>query len=185
MSLAKARLEGPLPCVLRDAAFGFAQRLLRMSGQVLRDRRRRWRTWVWLSSRCCWTGSRTSRPTRCSLSSSSATRTRRETKIDVGVGVYRDAAGTTPILRCVKAAERILLETQETKAYLGSAGDIRFVELIKPIVFGDAARMTAASSASRRRAAAARCGSAPSWSMPRTGAPASSSASRPGSITAR
>lgn len=62
----------------------------------------------------------------------------RPDKIDVGVGVYRDAAGTTPILRCVKAAERILLETQPTKAYLGSAGDIRFAELIKPIVFGEA-----------------------------------------------
>ena len=57
-------------------------------------------------------------------------------KIDVGVGVYRDSAGGTPILRCVKAAERILLETQETKAYLGAEGDQRFVELIKPIVFG-------------------------------------------------
>ena len=63
----------------------------------------------------------------------------RSDKIDVGVGVYRDAAGTTPILRCVKAAERILLESQETKAYLGSAGDLRFVELIKPIVFGEQA----------------------------------------------
>ena len=60
----------------------------------------------------------------------------RPEKIDVGVGVYRDAAGTTPILRAVKAAERVLLETQETKAYLGSEGDARFVELIKPIVFG-------------------------------------------------
>src|SRR4028119_1060804 len=63
----------------------------------------------------------------------------RAEKIDVGVGVYRDAVGNTPILRCVKAAERILLEGQETKAYLGSAGDTRFVELIKPIVFGEAA----------------------------------------------
>jgi len=62
----------------------------------------------------------------------------RPDKIDVGVGVYRDAAGGTPILRAVKAAERILLETQVTKAYLGSAGDKRFVELIKPIVFGEA-----------------------------------------------
>jgi aspartate/tyrosine/aromatic aminotransferase len=58
-------------------------------------------------------------------------------KIDVGVGVYRDAAGNTPILRSVKAAEKILWETQETKAYLGSQGDARFVELIKPIVFGE------------------------------------------------
>ena len=63
----------------------------------------------------------------------------REDKIDVGVGVYRDAAGTTPILRAVKAAERILVETQETKAYLGSRGDKRFTELVKPIVFGAAA----------------------------------------------
>ncbi len=57
-------------------------------------------------------------------------------KIDVGVGVYRDSAGGTPILRAVKAAERILWETQDTKSYLGSQGDPRFVELIKPIVFG-------------------------------------------------
>jgi aspartate/tyrosine/aromatic aminotransferase len=60
-------------------------------------------------------------------------------KIDVGVGVYRDAAGTTPILRSVKAAEKILWETQETKSYLGSQGDARFVDLIKPIVFGEGA----------------------------------------------
>ena len=62
----------------------------------------------------------------------------RPEKIDVGVGVYRDAAGATPILRAVKAAEAILLQTQETKSYLGSEGDVRFVELIKPIVFGGA-----------------------------------------------
>ncbi|MDQ8754924.1 amino acid aminotransferase [Sphingosinicella sp. LHD-64] len=62
----------------------------------------------------------------------------RPTKIDVGVGVYRDAAGNTPILRAVKKAELILWETQETKSYLGSQGDARFVELIKPIVFGEA-----------------------------------------------
>jgi len=63
----------------------------------------------------------------------------RETKIDVGVGVYRDAAGATPILKSVKAAERILVETQATKSYLGSQGDARFTALIKPIVFGAAA----------------------------------------------
>jgi aspartate/tyrosine/aromatic aminotransferase len=57
-------------------------------------------------------------------------------KIDVGVGVYRDSAGNTPILKSVKAAERILLETQTTKSYISSQGDARFVELIKPIVFG-------------------------------------------------
>jgi aromatic-amino-acid transaminase len=62
----------------------------------------------------------------------------RPEKIDVGVGVYRDSTGGTPILRSVKKAERILWERQETKAYLGSQGDARFTELIRPIVFGEA-----------------------------------------------
>jgi aromatic-amino-acid transaminase len=61
----------------------------------------------------------------------------REEKIDVGVGVYRDPAGGTPIPRAVKEAERQLWESQETKSYLGSSGDARFTDLIKPIVFGD------------------------------------------------
>ncbi|HXG99056.1 MAG TPA: aromatic amino acid transaminase [Sphingomicrobium sp.] len=60
----------------------------------------------------------------------------RADKIDVGVGVYRNGEGRTPILRAVKAAEKRLLETQQTKAYLGSAGDKRFVELLRPIVLG-------------------------------------------------
>jgi aromatic-amino-acid transaminase len=77
---------------------------------------------MWPRSRCCWTGSRTSRPDSLLALIQLCDADPRETKIDVGVGVYRDAAGTTPILRCVKAAERILLERQETKAYLGSRG---------------------------------------------------------------
>ncbi len=66
---------------------------------------------------------------------------KRPDKIDVGVGVYKDAVGNTPILRAVKAAERMLNEEQETKAYLGSEGDARFVSLMKELVFGaDGAR---------------------------------------------
>ena len=57
-------------------------------------------------------------------------------KIDVGVGVFRDGAGRTPILPVIKDAERILLETQDSKSYLGSAGDKRFAELIRPILLG-------------------------------------------------
>jgi aromatic-amino-acid transaminase len=57
-------------------------------------------------------------------------------KIDLGVGVYKDAVGNTPILRSVKKAEVILNETQVTKAYLGSEGDVRFVELMKQMAFG-------------------------------------------------
>jgi len=61
----------------------------------------------------------------------------RADKIDVGVGVFRDASGRTPILKVMKQAERILLETQPTKAYLGSAGDKRFAELLRPILLGE------------------------------------------------
>ena len=61
----------------------------------------------------------------------------RSDKIDVGVGVYRDAQGNTPILKVIKKAEQQLLESQETKSYLGSAGDTRFAELLRPILLGD------------------------------------------------
>jgi len=65
---------------------------------------------------------------------------RRADKIDVGVGVFRDAVGGTPILRAVKAAEQQLWLEQQTKAYLGGKGDVRFVELLRPIVLGRHAR---------------------------------------------
>ncbi len=61
----------------------------------------------------------------------------RPKKIDVGVGVFRDGAGDTPILKVIKEAERRLVETQRSKSYLGSAGDKRFAELIRPILLGD------------------------------------------------
>ena len=60
----------------------------------------------------------------------------RPDKIDVGVGVYRDGAGNTPILRAVKAAEMRLWETQESKSYIGGFGDKRYTELLRPIVLG-------------------------------------------------
>src|SRR5919107_5242286 len=63
----------------------------------------------------------------------------RPDKIDVGVGVFRDAEGRTPILKVMKDAEQILRESQETKAYLGSAGDKRFAELLRPILLGEQA----------------------------------------------
>jgi aspartate/tyrosine/aromatic aminotransferase len=61
----------------------------------------------------------------------------RPDKIDVGVGVFRDGAGNTPILQVIKEAEKRLRETQTTKAYLGSAGDKRYAELLRPIVLGE------------------------------------------------
>ena len=61
----------------------------------------------------------------------------RPDKIDVGVGVFRDGEGNTPILKVMKEAERRLLETQASKSYLGSAGDKRFAELLRPILLGE------------------------------------------------
>jgi aspartate/tyrosine/aromatic aminotransferase len=60
----------------------------------------------------------------------------RTDKIDVGVGVYRDGAGNTPILRAVKAAEKLLWEQQQSKSYVGGFGDKRYTELLRPIVLG-------------------------------------------------
>ncbi|MDH3440104.1 MAG: aspartate/tyrosine/aromatic aminotransferase [Gammaproteobacteria bacterium] len=62
----------------------------------------------------------------------------REEKIDLGVGVYRDADGNTPILNSVKKAEHWLVGTQTSKAYLGSRGDAVFCDDIVKLVFGDA-----------------------------------------------
>ncbi len=65
-----------------------------------------------------------------------ASRDERPGKMDLGVGVYRDETGRTPILKAVTAAEEILLATRTTKAYLGPEGDMAYVELIKPLLFG-------------------------------------------------
>ncbi len=62
----------------------------------------------------------------------------REGKIDLGVGVYRTATGATPVFAAVKAAEKKLLEIQDSKAYLGPEGDMGFVRALMPYVFGAA-----------------------------------------------
>ena len=62
----------------------------------------------------------------------------RPDKIDLGVGVYRDDEGYTPVMAAVKAAEAKLQAEQDTKSYLGADGDMGFVSLLAPIVLGDA-----------------------------------------------
>lgn len=57
-------------------------------------------------------------------------------KIDLGVGVFRDDWGRTPVMRAVKAAEARLLRDQQTKSYLGAEGDVRFTELLAQVAFG-------------------------------------------------
>jgi aspartate/tyrosine/aromatic aminotransferase len=60
----------------------------------------------------------------------------RPEKADLGVGVYRDADGNTPILKTVKKAEHWLVGSQTSKAYLGSRGDAQFCEALQDMTFG-------------------------------------------------
>ncbi|WP_422075852.1 aromatic amino acid transaminase [Tranquillimonas rosea] len=62
----------------------------------------------------------------------------REQKIDLGVGVYRDAEGKTPVMRAVKAAEERIWKTQETKAYTGLAGDPAYAATLSRMILGEA-----------------------------------------------
>jgi len=62
----------------------------------------------------------------------------RETKIDLGVGVYKNSEGKTPIMRAVKAAERQLVESQTSKSYVGLLGDLEFCAVMRDLVLGDA-----------------------------------------------
>ncbi|HEX4846768.1 MAG TPA: aminotransferase class I/II-fold pyridoxal phosphate-dependent enzyme, partial [Novosphingobium sp.] len=60
----------------------------------------------------------------------------RTDKIDLGVGVYRTGQGDTPVFGAIKAAEQKLVDTQESKSYLGPEGDMGFVHALMPYVFG-------------------------------------------------
>jgi len=62
----------------------------------------------------------------------------RPEKIDLGVGVYRNADGQTPVLGTVKKAERQLLESQTSKAYIGTAGDPVFNASMQALTFAGA-----------------------------------------------
>ncbi|WP_342078087.1 amino acid aminotransferase [Yoonia sp. SS1-5] len=61
----------------------------------------------------------------------------RDDKVDLGVGVYKDATGNTPVMRAVKEAERRILADQSTKAYTGLAGDPAFGAAMRDLVLGD------------------------------------------------
>lgn len=60
----------------------------------------------------------------------------RTDKIDLGVGIYKDIDGNTPVLRAVKQAEKMLLDTQDTKAYVGPVGSRPFCDAMISQVFG-------------------------------------------------
>ena len=61
----------------------------------------------------------------------------RENKIDLGVGVYKDASGQTPIMQSIKRAEHMLWETQDTKSYVGLTGTPEFSQTMIDLVLGN------------------------------------------------
>lgn len=64
----------------------------------------------------------------------------RENKVDLGVGVYRDDSGETPILKAVRLAEETRISFDQTKVYEGPRGNPEFCEDLKSLVFGDKSR---------------------------------------------
>ncbi|MBU3032284.1 aromatic amino acid transaminase [Paracoccus marinaquae] len=61
----------------------------------------------------------------------------RQGKIDLGVGVYKDPQGVTPVMRAVKAAEQRIWESQTSKAYTGLAGEPEYRSAMAEMVLGD------------------------------------------------
>ncbi len=61
----------------------------------------------------------------------------RADKIDLGVGVYKDATGLTPIMGAVKAAEHQLWESETTKSYVGLIGDPAFNTAMRNLILDD------------------------------------------------
>ncbi len=57
-------------------------------------------------------------------------------KVDLGVGVYRDLSGNTPILDCVRRAEQAVLAAQTTKSYVAAAGREEFNSAVEEMVLG-------------------------------------------------
>ncbi len=61
----------------------------------------------------------------------------RTDKIDLGVGIYKDASGNTPVMRAIKAAEKQLWEEETTKKYTGLAGEPAYQDAMVDLVLAD------------------------------------------------
>jgi len=68
-------------------------------------------------------------------------------KVNLGVGVYKDNDGNTPILGAVKKAEQMLLASQTTKSYLPISGDPAYGKAVQRLIFGDNSDVVGASRA--------------------------------------
>ena len=64
-------------------------------------------------------------------------------KFDLGVGVYKDAQGLTPIPEAVKIAEARLVDSQDSKTYIGGHGNPLFGKVINELVLGADSKLIA------------------------------------------
>ena len=71
----------------------------------------------------------------------------RPEKIDLGVGVYKNASGHTPVMRAIKAAEKKLWEIEDTKTYVGLVGAPDYNDAMIDLVLGDAVPRASVASA--------------------------------------
>lgn len=62
-------------------------------------------------------------------------------KIDLGVGIYQDEVGATPVMRAVKKAERLWIEQEDSKKYIGIHGNPQFNRLFSELTFGEGAEI--------------------------------------------
>ncbi|HMM09412.1 MAG TPA: amino acid aminotransferase [Paracoccus solventivorans] len=60
----------------------------------------------------------------------------RQGKIDLGVGVYKDPTGLTPVMRAVKEAERRIWEAETTKSYTALTGEPAYLDALSAMVLG-------------------------------------------------
>lgn len=58
-------------------------------------------------------------------------------KVNLGIGVYCDEHGNSPVLACVKAAEEQLYKQQKTKTYLSPAGNPAYNQATQKLLFGE------------------------------------------------
>lgn len=111
----------------------------------------------------------------------------RQDKVDLGIGVYKDAAGHTPIMAAVREAERRLLATETSKSYVGPAGSAGFNDAMAALILGrdNALRRDGRVSVVQTREAVAPC----AWRRNSCGCaartPPSGSATPPGATTGR
>lgn len=60
----------------------------------------------------------------------------RAEKVNLGVGVYKDEAGATPVLKAVKEAEKLLIDSETTKSYMPIAGEAAYGTEVQKLIFG-------------------------------------------------